>query len=136
MPVFQQQFAPVFEITVRDVNKRLAEVGERKQKLLLHTFPVAVGDFINTALWIELIGEELLFVAELFSEERVDESNIVMDATGLENLFPAQSQTEIPLSLRNVVVAFIVVLTEFSTIPAVFNVLPEFETEPVWVDLA
>jgi hypothetical protein len=99
MPVFQQQFTAVFEIAVRDVDKRLTEVRQREEQLLLHALPIAVGNFVDAALWIELIGKELSFVAELFREKRIDECDVVVDTPGLENLFTAKTQAEIPFTL-------------------------------------
>src|SRR5262245_58616944 len=65
MPVFEQQFAAVLEITVDDINERLAEVGQAKQQLLFDAFPVAVRDLVDAALRIEVIGEEPFLVAKL-----------------------------------------------------------------------
>ena len=98
MPMFKQQLASILEIAVGDVDERLAEVRQRKEELLLHALPIPVRNFINPAFWIELIGEETLFVAELFSEEGVDKRNVVVNAPRLEDLFAAESQPQIPLA--------------------------------------
>src|SRR5215471_17057206 len=124
VPVLEQQFAAILKIAIRDINKRLPEIRQREQQLLLHALPVAISDFVNTALRIELIREEPLFMAELFGKEGVDKCDVVVNASRFEDLFAAESQAKIPFPFRNVVVAFLVILTELAAIPPVLDVFP------------
>src|SRR5438874_10071791 len=83
-----------------------------------------------------MIGEEPPLVAELFGEERIDERDVVVHAAGLENLLAAEAEADIPLTFADVVIAFVVVLAELAFVPAVFDVFPELETQPVRIDLS
>src|SRR5262249_35361999 len=98
-------------------------------------FPVPVGDFVNAALRIELIREELLFMAKLFSKKRIDECDVVVHAPRLEDFFAAESESQVPFALRNVIVALFVILAELAPVPPVFNVLPQLEAQAVRIDL-
>src|SRR5215831_16202051 len=133
MPVFEQQFAAVFKIAIRDIDERLSEIRQRKQQFLLDALPVAIGDFVNAALRIELVREEPFFMAELFGEERINERDVVVHTPRFEDLFTAESQAEIPFAFRNVVVALFIVLAELATVPAIFNVFPQLKSQPVWI---
>src|SRR5215471_14506477 len=106
--MIEQQFAAVFEIAVGDIDERLSEIRQREEKLLLDALPVSVGNLVDPALGVELIREKPFFVAELFGEERVDESNVVVNPSRFKNLFAAEAQAEVPFALRNVVVAFLI----------------------------
>src|SRR6516164_3718491 len=96
MAVLEQQFAAVLVIAVGDIDERLSEIRQREKQFLLHALPVAIGDFVNTALRIELIREEPLFMAELFGKEGVDKCDVVVNASRFEDLFAAESQAKIP----------------------------------------
>ena len=124
VPMFQQQFTAVFEVAVGDIDERLPEIRQTEKQLLFHAFPVPVGDFVHTALGVELVGEELVLVAELFGEERIDERDVVVDPPRFENLLAAEAQADVPLALGVVVVAFVVILAELAFVPAVFDVFP------------
>src|SRR5205814_217563 len=115
--VVQQQLSAIFEVAIGYVDKRLTEVCERKEHLLLHALPVPIGDFINAALGIELICEEPPLVAELFSEERVNERDVIVHTPRFKNLFAAEPQACIPLALGDIVIALVIILAEFSTVP-------------------
>src|SRR5690349_16324737 len=58
MAMIEQQFPAVFEIALGNVDEWLSKIGERKQHLLLDALPVAIRDFINATLGIELIRKE------------------------------------------------------------------------------
>src|ERR1051326_4955968 len=103
---------------------------------MFNAFPVAIGDLINAALGIELIREKTPFVAKLFGKKRIDKRNVVVNAAGLENFLPAEAQLHIPFTLCDVVITLIVVLAELSSVPPVFDVFPQLETQTVWIDLA
>src|SRR5438132_12456610 len=98
--MFQQQFAAIFEVAVNDINEGLSEIRQAEQQLLFHAFPIAVGNLVSASLGIELIGEELLLMAELFGEERMDERDVVMDTPRLEYLFFAEPWAHVPSTLR------------------------------------
>ena len=136
MPMIEQQFPAVFEIAVGNVDKWLSKIGERKQQLLFDALPVPVRDFIDAAFRIELIREKPALMTELFSEERVDERDVIVDAPRFENLLAAQAKSGVPFTFRDVVVTLVEILAEFPFIPAIFNVLPQLETQPVRVDLS
>src|SRR6266850_1702751 len=136
MPMIQQQLSPILKIAIGNVDKRLSEVGQRKQQLLFHALPVPVADFVNPPLRIELIGEEAALMAELFGKESVDECDVVVYAARLEDFLAPKTQADIPLALADVVIAIVVILAEFSFVPPVFNILPQLETQPVGIDLS
>ena len=96
MAVVEQQFTAVFEIPVGDVDERLPKVRQGEEQLLFHAFPIAVGDLVDAALRIERVREELVLVAELFGEERVDERDVVMDPPRFKNLFAAETKADVP----------------------------------------
>src|SRR4030095_8230991 len=73
MPVVQQELPPVFEIAIGYLNDRLPKVRQSRKEFLLHAFPIGVGDFVNAAVGIKGIDEELVVVAELLGEESIDE---------------------------------------------------------------
>ena len=103
---------------------------------MLDAFPVPVRDLVDAALRVELIGEEPALVAELFGEESIDESDVVMHPAGFENLFAAEAEAEIPLAFRAVIVALVVILSKFAFVPTIFDVLPKLKSQPVRIDLS
>src|SRR5262245_53428379 len=107
--MLQQKLAAVFEISIGDVNERLTEICQRKEELLFDALPIPVRDLINPAFGIEGISEKLAFVTKLFSEERIDKSNVVVDPAHFKDFFTAETQPDIPLALIVVVVALLVV---------------------------
>ena len=137
VPVFQQQFAAIFEIAVGDVNERLAEIRQTENSSFCFTlFQLRSAISYTPRSGLNWYVKKLLFVAELFGEERIDERDVVVNPACFEDLLASEAQSEVPFALRDVVVAFVVILAELAAVPAVFDVFPQLEAELVGIDLA
>src|SRR5438093_12935299 len=75
-------------------------------------------------------------MAELFGKEGIDERNVVVHAASFENLFASETEADVPFAFADVIVALVVVLAEFAFIPAILDILPELEPQPVGMDLS
>ena len=88
MAVTEIELAAVSIIAVDDINIGLGMVGEHEQHLRFDFLEVAVDDDHAAGAGIEAVVVELLVVDELGREEFVQERDVVVDRTDLEDLLP------------------------------------------------
>jgi hypothetical protein len=134
MIVMEIQFTPVPIIAVLDPNDRLAEVSQVEEKTFLDLFELATLDLVKIILVVVFVAKHLVATAEVGSQERVDERDIVMDSPDLEDLLTAQAKLPVPFLSRVVVVALLVFRAKLPLVPAVFDIAQKLDTEFVWVE--
>src|SRR4051812_14508411 len=110
--VGEKQLAAVLEIAVHHLDDGLAEVGELLEELALHLLELAVEDLPAVSLLVEAVDEELLLGGEVGGEELVDEGDVVVVLSHLEDLLPPEAQLLVPGTAGAEVVALVVLFTE------------------------
>src|SRR4051812_46409305 len=101
----EKQLATILVIGVLHPDDGLAKVRQREQKLRLHLSPISIDDLVLTAPTIERVGEKLLSLAKLFIHEAIDEGDVVVNVTNLENLLPPLPELLVPLPLGIAIIA-------------------------------
>ena len=86
MVVAEEQLTAVVVVSVDDLDHRAAHVGQLEYELPFDVLELSAHDLPPRAVLVEPEGEELVLDAEVESEEFVDECNVVIDLTDLEQL--------------------------------------------------
>ena len=89
MFVFKIDLAPVLIVAIYNIDKRLAQVSQAKEELYLDFPKVPTGNLISICLLIILVSKKLLVAAEIFCEEGVNESYIIVYFSDLKALLLA-----------------------------------------------
>jgi len=83
--VEQVKLASIFVIPIGDVDEWTSVVRQAGEKLLFDLLKLSRRNFVGVVGLVKCKAEELVLVTELRSEERVDESDVVVDAANLED---------------------------------------------------
>src|SRR5207244_3991594 len=93
-------------------------------------------DHVVFLLFVVGKRKQLVLLAKLRRQERVDKGNIVMNLADLEDFLASEAQIQVPLALFFVIVAFFPVLAKLPSIPAAFDVAQQLDAKLVWIDSA
>ena len=84
--VAKVQFAAILIVAVFYIDKRLAEVRQAEEQLLLDLLKLARGDFIQIGITVVAEGEEFMLHREFGCQKLIDERHIIIELTHLEQL--------------------------------------------------
>ena len=118
----EQQFAPVFVVSVNYVDERPAVVGQAEQKSLFHLLKFARLDHVVVLRLVVGEREQLVLLTELRRQEGVDKGNIVMNLAHLEDFLASEAQIQVPVAFFLKIVAFFPFLAKLPRVPAAFDV--------------
>src|SRR5690606_25793069 len=131
----EQELAAVQVVRIDHVDERLPEVGQLPQQRVLDLLELARLDLEPPRPAILLEREKLLIATEVEREELVDERDVVVEATHLEDLLPPEVQLLVPVATLLEVVAALPLRTELTDVPAALDVAEQLHAELVRVQL-
>src|SRR5262249_54829928 len=112
------------------------EVRQAEEQTLLDLLEFTRFDHVIGRLFCIRKAEHFVPRTELWGGKRVDESNIVMDPSDLEDFLSTQTQLLVPFPLDLQVVAFVVLGAESPRVPALLDIAQEFDSDLVGVQTA
>src|SRR5690606_29786243 len=104
-----------------------AMVGQTLQQLLFDRGELSRSDFVVARMLVVGEREHLVLAAEVLSEERINEGDVVVDPSHLENLVAAQAQLFVPAAAGLVVLALFPFGPELALVPPLLNVAEQFD---------
>src|SRR5262245_42193306 len=134
MLMTEQQLAPIAMVAVHHVYPRLAKVCQTEQQPLLYLLKFPRVNHVLFCLIVEHEREQLMFLAELRSQERLDKGNIVMNAANLEDFLPSQTKFLVPGSPFRQIVTIVIVFAETPGVPAVLDIAEKLDAQLVGID--
>src|SRR4029079_14847930 len=94
--VAHQQLTTIVVVGILDEDERIAEVRELEQPLVFDLLELARIDLVVARTIVERKREELVPLAEVGGEELVDEGDVVVQLSHLEELLAPQPETLVP----------------------------------------
>src|SRR5262249_32617612 len=130
----EQQLAPIAMVAVHHVYPWLAKVCQTEKQPLLYLLKFPRVDHVLLRLIVEHEREQLVFLAKLRGQKRLDKGNIVMNAANLEDFLSSQTQFLIPSSPFLQIVTIVIVFAKAPGVPAVLDIAEKLDAQLVGID--
>src|SRR5260370_18286255 len=130
----QEKLAPIVEIRILDVDKRIASVGELKEKLLLHGLKLPRFDLEALVAVGPTKAEELVITHKIGGQKLVDEGDVAIESAHFEDLFLPKTEAQVPILLRLEIITLFPLLAELAAVPALLDVAKQLDPELIGVE--
>ena len=131
MLVKEEQLAPVLKIGVLDADDGLALIGQLLKEDLLYFQEFDALYDPCPFLVILLIDEEVVGPAKIVGEKGVEEGEVVVEATNLEDLLATEARLAVPSLTPGEVLALLVLLAEAPLVPTILDVPKKLQADLV-----
>ena len=134
MAMAEQKLALVLVICIYHFDNRVPEIRQVPKQLLLDFLELFRLDLVTLVPFVVAENKHLFHPAEFFGHELVDEHDVIVDSSHVEDLFNAEAGPGIPRASQGAVPALIPVLAEPALVPPFLDIPQQLHTELVGVD--